>query len=252
MKTFAFAAALALSACAPMAYQAPQPRAVAYYAAVLAAADRPAAEEARAGARMPAEVLAFAEIAPGETVGDFIMGSGYFTRILSAAVGPQGKVYAFQPNEFVTFRADYAKEQDETVAALANTDGVRGPVAEPPFFGQLDTIITIQNFHDLYLDPFEDDTASRAVASLYSALKPGGTLVVIDHSAAAGSGTSAVDSLHRIDKRTVVDEVTAGGFVLDGESDLFARPDDPRTANVFDDGIRGQTDQFMLRFRKPV
>ena len=75
--------------------------------------------------------------------------------------------------------------------------------------------------------------------------------MVVDHSAAAGSGTTAANTLHRIDKQAAIEALTAAGFVLEAESDLYARPDDPRTANVFAPEIRGKTDQFVLRFRKP-
>ena len=75
--------------------------------------------------------------------------------------------------------------------------------------------------------------------------------MVIDHSAAAGTGTTMADSIHRIDRQAVIDALTAVGFKLEASSDLFARPADPRTGNVFDPAIRGQTDQFALRFRKP-
>ena len=239
---------LALAACAP----AVPPRAptAADYATVLADPVRPAADRARDEARKPAELLAFAEIAPGETVGDFVMGGGYFTRVLSAAVGPRGRVEAFQPAEFIAFRASYGEEQRSTVAALPNAVAISGPFAAPAFTRPLDTIVTIQNFHDLYLKPFPA-TGAKASAALFAALKPGGVLVVVDHSAAAGSGTRDADTLHRIDKAAVIEALTAAGFKLEAEAPLYARPEDPRTANVFDPAIRGKTDQFALRFRKP-
>ena len=134
---------------------------------------------------------------------------------------------------------------------VANVDAVAGPFAAPAFPEPLDTIITVQNFHDLYLKPFPEGTGAKGSAALFAALKPGGTLVVVDHSAAGGSGTTLADSLHRIDKAAVVAALTQAGFTLEAESDLYARADDPRTANVFDEAIRGKTDQFALRFRKP-
>ena len=240
-----------LAACATAA-PAPEPMlSAADYAATLAAADRPEADEQRDAARKPAEMLAFAQIAPGERVGDYIMGSGYFTRVLAAAVGPTGKVYAFQPAEFIAYRAAYADEQDATVTALANAQAVRGPVSAPPFPEPLDTIVTIQNYHHLLLSAMPAGTPAKAAAALYAALKPGGTLVVIDHSAVAGSGDDAPNKLHRIEQSRVVDALTAAGFRLEEQSTLFANPADPRTALVFDPAIRGSTDQFMLRFRKP-
>lgn len=249
MRRAIFAACVALSLCACSTV--PAAPAPTDYAAALADPARPAADRERDAARLPAELLAFAGVRPGMAVGDFVMGGGYLTHILSAAVGPQGRVYAFQPAEFIAFRAQYGEEQRSTVAAHANVRAVNGAFAAPPFPEPLDLIITVQNYHDLYLRPFPQGTAARASAALFAALKPGGTLVVVDHSAVAGSGTSAADSLHRIDREAVIAQLTGAGFVLDGESALYARPADPRTANVFDSAIRGHTDQFTLRFRRP-
>ncbi|WP_447757146.1 class I SAM-dependent methyltransferase [Sphingopyxis fribergensis] len=221
------------------------------YKAALADPARPAADRERDAVRKPAELLAFAQIAPGEQVGDFVMGGGYVTRLLAAAVGPAGRVFAFQPAEFIAFKKQYGDDQAAIDAAYANVDAVAGSFAAPAFATPLDTIITVQNFHDLYLKPFPAETGDKASAALFAALKPGGTLVVVDHSAADGSGTTLSDSLHRIDKAAVVAVLTKAGFTLEAESDLYKRTDDPRTANVFDKEIRGKTDQFALRFRKP-
>jgi predicted methyltransferase len=242
--------ALALGACATA--RPPSALSPADYAAAIADAKRPATDRDRDAARLPAQVLEFAQVAPGEKVGDFMMGGGYFTRLLAAAVGPTGKVYGFTPDEFVAFRPAYATEQDAVVADYANVIKVRSPLTAPAFPEPLDTIITVQNLHDLYIEQMPKGTAAKAISELYGALKPGGMLVVIDHSAPVGSGTALTSKLHRIDRATAVADLTAAGFVLDGSSDLYARPADPRTANVFDPSIRGKTDQFALRFRKPA
>lgn len=209
--------------------------------------------------RKPGELLAFAEIDEGDVVGDYIMGGGYVTRLLAIAVGADGKVYAFQPEEFIAFRPEYATEQDEAIAPYGDAEGnpgrvipLRGPIAEPGFPEPLDTIITVMNFHDLYIGAMPEGTAEQAIAALHEALKPGGKLVVVDHSAAEGSGTRDADALHRIDRQAVIDALTAAGFELEEESELYARADDPREANVFDEAIRGRTDQFALRFVKPT
>lgn len=216
-------------------------------------------DQAQDATRLPGELLAFAQIDKGEMVGDYIMGGGYVTRLLATAVGAEGKVYAFQPAEFIAFRPEYATEQDAAIAPYTNDQGepvrvfpLRGPVAEPPFPVPLDTIITVMNLHDLFIPQMPEGTAAKAIASLYAALKPGGTLVVVDHLAADGGGVAAADSLHRMDRAMALEALTAAGFVLEEESDLYSRPDDPRTANVFDEAIRGKTDQFAWRLRKPA
>jgi predicted methyltransferase len=246
---FAVLAALALTGCSttgssrsPLAED---------YAAALADPKRPEADRSRDAARKPGELLAFAQVRTGQQVGDFVMGGGYFTRILAAAVGPGGKVHAFQPGEFIAFRKQYAADQEGVVAAFTNVVAVGGSISAPRFTVPLDAIVTVQNFHDMYLKPFPADFGTKGSAALFAALKPGGVLVVVDHSAAAGSGTSQADSLHRIDRQAVVEALTKTGFKLEAESALYADPADSRTTNVFSPAIRGKTDQFALRFRKP-
>lgn len=220
------------------------------YAAVLAEPSRPADDRARDAARHAAETLAFAQVRPGQKIADMIIGGGYFTRVFSAAVGPRGRVTAWQPAEFIAFQASYG-ESLTAVDALANVDGIRSPIAAPEFPSGLDLVFTAQNYHDLHLSIAPADTASRVNAAVFRALKPGGLYVVIDHHAAAGSPLTASNTVHRIDIEAVKREVLAAGFVLDGESDILANAADPLSANVFDGSIRGRTSQFMLRFRKP-
>jgi predicted methyltransferase len=243
-------AAIALSGCAT-ADMAPRTYVAADYSAALADPARPAEQRESDAARKPAELLAFARIDRGERVGDFIMGGGYLTRILAAAVGPQGHVYAFQPEEFIGFRPQYGTDRQTVAEAYANVSAIAGPAGDPDFPSGLDTVITVQNAHDLYLEAMPEGTATRAMSAIFGSLKPGGTLVIVDHSARAGTGISAANTLHRIDKAALVALARSAGFVLEGESDLFANAADPRTANVFDGSIRGNTDQFALRFRKP-
>jgi predicted methyltransferase len=220
------------------------------YATVLAETSRPADDRARDAARHTAETLAFAQVRPGQKVADMIIGGGYFTRVFSAAVGPRGRVTAWQPAEFIAFQASYG-ESLTTVDALGNVDGIRSPIAAPDFPNGLDLVFTAQNYHDLHLSIAPADTAARVNAAVFRALKPGGLYVIIDHHAVAGSPLTASNTVHRIDIEAVKREVLAAGFVLDGESDILANAADPLSANVFDGSIRGRTSQFMLRFRKP-
>ncbi|MFE9083764.1 class I SAM-dependent methyltransferase [Brevundimonas sp. NPDC003935] len=246
----AFVVAASLAAAAPLSVASAQTAPAAYEAA-LASPIRTTEDRARDTARHAADTLAFAEVKPGQKIGDMIIGGGYFTRLFAAAVGPDGHVTAWQPAEFIGFQASYG-EALAAAAALDNADAISSPIGAPEWPEGLDLIFTAQNYHDLHLKPFATDTAAKVNAAAYRALKPGGLYVVIDHDAATGAGPDAPDSLHRIDVDQVKREIEAAGFVLDGSSDLLARADDPRTANVFDPSIRGKTSQFMLRFRKPV
>jgi predicted methyltransferase len=254
-------AATVLAGCSG-AEEAPAPEntyAASHYAAAVNDIARPQADRDRDASRKPGDLLAFAQIDRGETVGDYIMGGGYVTRLLAMAVGPSGKVYAFQPTEFIGFRPAYATEQDETVKAYSDEQGnptnvfpLRASISDPGFpAGELDTIITVMNLHDLFIGPMAEGTGEKAIAALYAALKPGGTLVVVDHKAAEGAGLEAADTVHRMDEQVAKDMLTAAGFVLDEESDMYANPEDAHDKNVFDPEIMGQTDQFALRFHKP-
>ena len=219
--------------------------------AALADPARPPADVAKDAARKPGEVLAFAGVRPGMKVADFIMGGGYFTRILAKAVGPTGKVYAYQPAEFIAFRAAYGDEQKAAAAPYANVVPISTGLASTRFPEPLDLIFTAQNYHDMHLKVVPAGAADLVLAGLMQQLKPGGTLLVIDHVANAGAA-DAPDALHRIDPAVMRAEIEKAGFRFDGESSLLRNPADPHTSLVFAPDIRGRTDQVVYRFRKPA
>jgi predicted methyltransferase len=212
---------------------------------------RPAEDKARDASRHAGEIVAFAGVKPGDKVADFLMGGGYWTRILAGVVGPKGKVYAYQAKEFIAYRADYAKEQDAAVAGLANVVPSRESLGEVAFPEPLDAIVTVQNYHDLHLKFAPPGAAAFIAKRLYDALKPGGVLLVVDHVANTDPGFAAPDALHRIDPAAARAELEGVGFKFDGESPVLRNPADPHTANVFDPAVKGKTDQFVYRFRKP-
>jgi predicted methyltransferase len=214
--------------------------------------DRPDEDRQRDVNRKPAEVLTFVGIKNGEKVADFMPGTGYFSRILSSAVGPQGHVYAFIPAEFANFKKQPLPPNGSMpYPQFKNVSVIAGPVNDFAAPEPLDLVWISLNYHDLH-DPFMAPAdLTRINRAVFAALKPGGRYVVIDHAAAAGSGLRDTNTLHRIDEASVKSEVEAAGFRLEGESDLLHNAGDPRTANVRDPTIRGKTDQFILKFRKP-
>jgi predicted methyltransferase len=222
------------------------------YAAVLSDGARPEADRARDAARRTDEVLAFAQVRPGQSIGDMIIGGGYFTRVFASAVGDSGRVVAWQPAEFIAFQASYGESLTAVDEAHENVTAIRSSIGAPEFPGGMDLIFTAQNYHDLHLQPFPAETAARVNAAVFQALKPGGLYVIIDHAALPGAGLTVANTLHRIDIADVRREVEAAGFVLDAESDILLNDADALTVNVFDEAIRGRTSQFMLRFRKPA
>ncbi|MEQ1619050.1 MAG: methyltransferase [Terricaulis sp.] len=258
MKRFALAAlaVFALAACnQQQAVAPPAPREVsadaAHIVAAIADARRPQEDKDRDGARHAAETLAFAGIEPGDKVADLIPGGGYFTRLFAVAVGEEGRVYPVIRPDGVA--KDFEMPILEVAAQYPNAVMARTPYDALAFPEPLDVVFTAQNYHDMYLTEYELGNAVNMNASAFAALKPGGLYVVIDHSAVAGSAleTDAQAALHRIDQVRVRAEVEAAGFVFDGESEVLRNPADARAIRVFDPAIRGHTDQFMMRFRKP-
>lgn len=247
--TVAVLAALALAGAAAHA----EAQASGAYAAAVADPARPAADRARDAARHPAELLAFARVAPGQTVVDLIPGGGYFTRLFSAAVGPSGHVYAVVPDKLAADHPQAVEAIHTAADGLPNVTVRVDPLsAAPPRAGLIDLVWTSQNYHDVHNPKLPPGDALVMDKAIFAALKPGGAFVVVDHAAAPGSGARDAGTLHRIDPEVVTREATAAGFRPCGASEVLRNPADAHTASVFDPSIRGRTDQFALRFCKPA
>ena len=231
---------------APASAQAPSP--------ALADPARPASDVARDAARKPLELASFAGIKAGDRVVDLIPGGGYFTFVFAGVVGPTGHVYATVPVVAKAYMARQTAGIDAFAATHANVSVVYSEKGFTPPDGPADVIWTAQNYHDLY-NPMGPSAGPPDLLpinkAIFAALKPGGVYLIVDHSAPAGSGTADTKTLHRIDEAVVRKDVETAGFVFEGSSDLLRNPADPRTALVFDPSIRGRTDQFVLKFRKP-
>lgn len=208
---------------------------------------RPANEVERDPLRHPIDMLAFIGLRPGDRIADIRPEEGYFTRLFAPVVGPQGRVYAFVPTRTAERENGYA---DGLAAEYGNVVRVTGALDAMSFPEPLDVVFMAQEYHDFHIPGFNTDVAAMNRA-VFAALKPGGYYVVIDHEAAPGAGISVVQSLHRIEGAQLRREVEAAGFVFDGESDAVRNPADDLTINVFQEPIRGRTDQFVYRFRKP-
>jgi len=216
----------------------------AHFTALLTTTGRPEADTVRDADRKPAEVMAFAGIRPGMKIAEVAPGGGYYTRLLSAAVGPKGYVYtiAFRPSPAV---ADIARKAGNVSVGVGKPGDALTP--EP-----VDLVWTTQNYHDFKnLKVGDGDAAALYNQAAFAALKPGGIYLVNDHQTAKGAGATQTSTLHRIEDAVVIREVEAAGFKLEARSEILRHPADDHTLRVQESGIRGKTDQFLLRFRKP-
>jgi predicted methyltransferase len=219
------------------------------------APSRPAQDRALDAGRRPDQMLAFFGIKSGMKVGELFAGGGYTTQLLSAAVGPDGTVYAqnpvFPPERKQigdAFQARLKNPQLKNVAAISKSYDADDLLGAPD--GSLDAVVTNMNYHDLVLFKADREKINGAV---FKALQPGGEYCVVDHSARAGSGANDV-KLHRIDEDFVISEVEKAGFKLAAASSALRHPEDDRTWVTNPKGAgarRGTSDRFMLKFVKP-
>jgi predicted methyltransferase len=214
------------------------------------AAQQPPADALTDPSMKGKEVIAFIGLKPGDKVADIV--AGRFVRAFSQAVGPTGKVYAYEPDEIVKVHPEIMGTLKGAASdPKSNVSVLTAPISKPNLPTGLDAVFIRQNYHDLhdkFMGPADVAAFNKAV---FASLKPGGVYVVLDHADAPGTGLKDTDTLHRIDVASVKSEVQAAGFKLDGESKILANPADDHTKGVFDPSIRGKTDQFLLKFRKP-
>jgi predicted methyltransferase len=225
------------------------------YVAALDHAERSEADRARDAGRKPADVLEFFGIAPGMTVLDMFSGGGYYTEILSRLVGSEGSVVAHTNSAYANFVGDeatrrYANDRLPNVDILVAENN---ELSLPP--ESFDAALMVLAYHDIYyVDPqngWPKIDGPRLVAELYRGLRPGGVLGVVDHTAAAGSPRETGNTLHRIDPEIVITELESEGFVFEGGSDVLRNADDDHSLNMAAPEVRGKTDRFVFRFRKP-
>jgi predicted methyltransferase len=248
--------AVALASASVSAAEAPAAAASTAISAAIASPDRPEADRSQDERRKAREFLEFAGIEPGMRVLDAFAASGYYTELLSRIVGPEGQVIAYNNPAYARFAAKgiearYAGNRLPNVRQITvDVDKLELPPRS------LDAVIFVMSYHDLYWRPADGSWTPtdplQMLRKLHAALKVGGVVIVQDHVAApGGDAAKVVDTLHRIDPEVVRRDFRAAGFALEAESPVLAHPDDDHTKGVFDPAIRGRTDQFVFKFRRP-
>lgn len=222
---------------------------------VLANPARSAADRERDARDKPAQVLALAKFKRGDTVADLLAGGGYYSEILSGIVGPNGKVLLVNNTGYEVFGK---KGLAERLAdnRLPNVVHLVGP-SDALGMGEnvLDGAVIVMSYHDLYWvdekEGWPKVDAGQFLDQVVRALKPGGVLLVVDHSAKAGTGSADAQTLHRIDEQFAIADFRKHGLQWEAAIPVLRNPDDDRSKNVFDPAIRGKTDRFVHLYRKP-
>jgi predicted methyltransferase len=226
------------------------------YDAALTHPGRPAADSARDALDHPADMLRLAGIKPGMTVADVLAGDGYYSEIASYVVGPKGRVYLINNSAFDKWSQPALKDRlaggrlpNVTQQTVDLNDMKLTPAS-------LDAVLLVKVYHDMYWvdatpkSPWPKINVGSVLDQLAKALKPGGTLLLIDHSAKAGHGKADAGELHRIEEAFAVQDFTAHGFKVVAKSDLLRRPDDARDLVSYKGPALGKTDRFVLVFHK--
>lgn len=218
-------------------------------AAQLTAGGRNEYDAVKDPGRKPLETMRFFGLKAGMTVLDMIAGGGYNSEILSAAVGPDGTVYA--QNSHGVLRLQNGALHDAMIARLAGRRlaNVKYMVVDPrdmPFSESIDVAVWGFNMHDFYNGDGEAVVLDFLTA-VKRALKPGGILAISDHIGVAGNDNA---DLHRLEPRIILDMLKKAGFTVEATSDLLANPDDDHSRSVYADGLRYATDRILVRARK--
>jgi predicted methyltransferase len=218
------------------------------YEAIVTAPDRSDADRQTDQRRQPAKMLAFSGVKTGMKVLDMGAGAGYSTELLARSVGAQGSVYAQESAavmERVKDKFDIRAQNQAMKNVVHLIRDYDDPI--PPDVSALDMITFFFAYHDTTYMPVDRAKMNQKV---FAALKPGGFLIIADHSAKPGDGTTVGKTLHRIEESALRREIEAAGFKLAAEGDFLRHPEDPRDAAVFRPAV--PVDEFVLKYQKPM
>jgi predicted methyltransferase len=219
------------------------------YEAIVASPDRTDGDRQADARRQPAKMLAFTGVKTGMKVLDMEASAGYSTELLARAVGPTGIVYAQDSaaviERFVKDKFDIRARKPAMKNVVHVVRDFDDPI--PPDVSGLDLITFFFAYHDITYMEVDRPTMNK---KMLAALKPGGFLIIADHSARPGDGVSVAKTLHRVEESIVRQELEAAGFKLVEEGNFLRNPEDPREAAVFRPQV--PNDEFVLKYQKPL
>ena len=219
----------------------------------LAHPDRPAVDRERDTTSLPAQILRFARLPNRGVVVDLFAGGGYYTEIIARSMSDDSTVYLHNNAAYLGFAGDDVNQRlaQNRLPNVIRYDREIDEFDLKP--DSVDLVITALTYHDIY---YKTDgwnlSADAFFGTIHDILKPGGTLVVIDHAAAADTGSSAAQDLHRIDPAFALDDIRSHGFEFAGESAVLRNDIDPLDISVFDPEIRRKTSRFVYKFIEPA
>jgi predicted methyltransferase len=199
----------------------------------------------------PTEILRFAGIAPGMQVADVLGAGGYYSELVSYLVGPTGKVLLVNNAAYDHWSPQLSERLangrlPNVVHITANLNHMKLPDAS------LDAVLLVKVFHDLYWrgEDWPYVSPPEVIEQLAKALKPGGAVLLIDHSAKTGTGDADVEKLHRIDETFAIKQFTRRGFSVEATDHSLEVPSDRRDQSSLSPGMMGKTDRFVVLLRK--
>lgn len=215
---------------------------------------RSAADQKRDAIDHPAQVLRLSGIRPGMQVADFLAADGYYSELLSYIVGPKGHVYLLNNAAF----DEWSENQWQSRLVGNRLPNVEHRTIDVHYLGfpahSLDAILVVKVYHDLYWQtdkgPWPKIDPDAVLTEIARVMKPGGILLLIDHSARPGTGSADAGTIHRIDETYARQDFEKHGFTFLRSSEVLRRPDDPRTLITYKGEMVGKTDRFVMVFRR--